>query len=132
MDIEAEIRKLKLRMDALETSGRSGTPATGRFRARRRSMHFPAQNCTPMEDVQTDITSASIDVAETKIRLRDLQANLNQDIAALNDEIGGFRRQTNDRLAKVQSQSRDEHNSIHRRLTDLTLLVERLLKRLDA
>lgn len=132
MDIEAEIRKLKLRIAALEANVRSGDPATGRFRVRRRSMHFPAQNCTPMEDAQTDITAASIDVAETKIRLRDLQADLNQDIAALNDEIGGFRRQTNDHLAKVRSQSRDEHDSIHRRLADLTLLVERLLKRLEA
>ncbi|MEV4167796.1 hypothetical protein [Nonomuraea sp. NPDC049709] len=132
MDIEAEIRKLKLRVDALEATVRSTGATPIRPRARRRRMNFPAQNCTPMEDIHADVTTATIDVAEVKIRIKDLQAELAQDVSALNDEIGGFRRQTNDHFAKFRSQARDQHDSIHHRLTDLGLMIERLLKRLDA
>ncbi|MFB4276017.1 MULTISPECIES: hypothetical protein [unclassified Nonomuraea] len=132
MDIEAEIRKLKLRVDALEATLRPTGATPSRPRARRRRMNFPAQNCTSMEDLHADVTTATIDVAEVKIRIKDLQAELAQDISALNDEIGGFRRQTNDHFAKFRSQTRDQHDSIHHRLADLGLMIERLLKRLDA
>ncbi|MFI7615467.1 hypothetical protein ACIBP6_29990 [Nonomuraea terrae] len=57
---------------------------------------------------------------------------MNDDLSALNVEIGGFRRQANDHFASAHHTARAHHDSLHRALTDLTHLVERLMTRLDA
>nr|SBO91316.1 hypothetical protein BN4615_P830 [Nonomuraea gerenzanensis] len=91
-------------------------------------MTIPAQNCTPLEDTPTSaITLTTPDTA-----IESLQAELSQDLSALNDELGGFRRQSNDHFTKFRSQIQDQHHAVHRRLADLALLIERLAKRLDA
>lgn len=94
-------------------------------------MNIPAQTCTPAEDLQTDITTTSMNVTEMTTRLRTLQAELSQDISAVNDEIAGMRRQANDHFSKLRAQIGDQHTSVYRRLTDLTILLERLLKKTD-
>ncbi|GAA2894906.1 hypothetical protein GCM10020220_101220 [Nonomuraea rubra] len=133
MDIEAEIRKLKLRVDALEASVRSGSRASGRrTRVRRRRMSIPAQNCTPPEDIQPETPPTPTDVTRLNTTIKGLQSELSQDLSALNDEIGGFRRHSDDHFTKFRSQIQDQHHTVYRRLTDLALVVERLAKKLDA
>ncbi|NJP93971.1 hypothetical protein HCN51_31810 [Nonomuraea sp. FMUSA5-5] len=129
MNIEAEIRTLKLRVDALEATARTGRVTSGRRkRARRRRMTIPAQNCTPLEDTQLDTPAPPADLTT----ITELRAELSQDVSALNDEIGGFRRQSNDHFSKLRGQIQDQHHSVHRRLSDLAQVIERLAKKLDA
>ncbi|TYB60710.1 hypothetical protein FXF51_31415 [Nonomuraea sp. PA05] len=95
-------------------------------------MNIPAQNCTPLEDIQPDTPATPRKAIHPNAAIRNLQAELTQDLSALNDEIGGFRRQSNDHFTKFRSQIQDQHHAVHRRLTDLALVIERLAKRLDA
>ncbi|AQZ67573.1 unnamed protein product [[Actinomadura] parvosata subsp. kistnae] len=88
-------------------------------------MTIPAQNCTPLEDTPLVGTPADLTT------ITELRAELSQDVSALNDEIGGFRRQSNDHFSKLRGQIQDQHHSVHRRLTDLAQVIERLAKKLD-
>jgi hypothetical protein len=95
-------------------------------------MNIPAQNCTPSEDIQPDTPPTPTDVTHLNTAIKSLQAELSQDLSALNDEIGGVRRHSNDHFTKFRSQIDDQHHAVHRRLTDLALMIERLAKKLDA
>lgn len=117
MDIETEIRQLKLRADALEATVRTGDPASTRLRARRRRRHPRTQAGDPHLD--------------TKTQVKCLQAELNQDFSALNDEIESFRRHTADELTKIRIQTHDQYACILRRLTDMAILLDVLLKQTD-
>ncbi|MFC7590954.1 hypothetical protein ACFQYP_50180 [Nonomuraea antimicrobica] len=81
-----------------------------------------------MEDIQTAITPTTMAATDITAQIKDLQTELNQDISALSDEIGGSRRHTTDQFINLQSQSQDQHASIHQRLTELTAMIERALK----
>ncbi|SDM08373.1 hypothetical protein SAMN05421874_13812 [Nonomuraea maritima] len=115
MNIEAEIRELKLRMAALEVDVPHGARTTRR-RARSRRRHvIPAHNCTRHENDRDA-----------------LHREVNDGFTALNVEIVGIRRQESDHFACATSAAWAHYESLHRALTDLTHLVERLMKHLDA
>ncbi|WP_220040476.1 hypothetical protein, partial [Nonomuraea aridisoli] len=114
MNIEAEIRALKLRIAALEadTPPGSGNPARRRARTRRRHT-IPAHNCTRQEDPPAGPLRPPTRPDTLQIQIRSLQAEVNDDLSALNVEIGGFRRQANDHFASAHHTARAHHDSLH-------------------
>ncbi|TDD30919.1 hypothetical protein E1286_45650 [Nonomuraea terrae] len=133
MNIEAEIRDLKRRIAALEADVPPGSGTSARRRARTRRRHtIPAHNCTRQEDPPADTLRAPARGDDLRAQIRFLQAEVNDDLSALNVEIGGFRRQANDHFASAHHTARAHHDSLQRALTGLTHLLERLLTRLDA
>jgi hypothetical protein len=118
VDIETEIRQLKLRADALEATVRTGDPTLSPLRPRRRRRRHPrSQPGDPHTDPRTQVKC--------------LQAELNQDFSALNDEIESFRRHTTDQLTKIRVQTHDQYALILRRLTDMAILLDVLLNQAD-
>ncbi|MFG1703754.1 hypothetical protein ACFLIM_11215 [Nonomuraea sp. M3C6] len=127
MDVEAEILDLKLRLEALEATARSGGAASGDVGARRRHPNIPAASCTRMEGIQTDITATSIAVAEVKAEIADLQSEMTQDIDALSVELAGLRRHTNEHFTSARSEMVQKFDSLRCEMIELGLRLDRLL-----
>ncbi|MBB5784917.1 hypothetical protein AB0K16_13545 [Nonomuraea jabiensis] len=122
MDIEAEIRALKLRIDAFEAILRSSYAdsddnshahlRTGRRRTRAKG---------------SKITAAEIAVAEMRAEIADAQMEIAQDFAALGDELTGLRRQTNDQFISARAEILGVFDSLRHDMVDLGRRIDRLL-----
>ncbi|MEO3875307.1 hypothetical protein ABGB18_41535 [Nonomuraea sp. B12E4] len=129
MDVEAEILDLKLRMEALEATARSGEAGSGDVESQRRHSNIPAARNTGPECIQTDITARSIAVTEVKAHIAKFQTEMSQDIAALNVEVTGLRWHAYDLLTATRSDIEQKFDSLRCEMIELGLRLDRLLEK---
>ncbi|SDI88660.1 hypothetical protein [Nonomuraea jiangxiensis] len=129
MDVEAEILELKLRLEALETTARSGGPVSGDVEPQRRHPNTPAVRHTGIEGIQPDITTTSIAVTEVKADIAQLHTEMTQDIAALNVEVTGLRWHLYQLLTVTRSEMEQKFDSLRCEMIELGLRLDRLLEK---
>ncbi|MGN9838095.1 hypothetical protein ACTMTI_08225 [Nonomuraea sp. H19] len=141
MDIEAEIRHLKLRVEALETSVRSAGAGGFRRRCRHKRapartcahicMCAPARTCAHMQTVQADLSAALVAVAEVRADIADIQTAMSHDFTALGIGLAGLHWQTNEQVKSTRSEIITKLDSLQCEMLDLGLRIDRLLEKGD-
>ncbi|MFB9622972.1 hypothetical protein [Nonomuraea helvata] len=90
--------------------------------------HFPAQESTLGEGA----TTLEVAIAEVRADVADLHIGLNQDFAALRDELAGLRRQTDEQFASARSKMLRRCEALRCDMIDLAVRLDRLLERRGA
>lgn len=126
VDIEAEIRALKLRIDAFEAIVRSGDADSDDY------SHAHLRTGRRTRAKGSKITSADIAVAEMRAEIADVQLEISQDFAALGDELTGLRRQTNDQFISARAEILGVFDSLRHDMVDLGRRLDRLLETRNA
>jgi hypothetical protein len=105
VDVEAEIRDLKLRMERLEAHVRSGEPSI-------------------VTSMQADITAG---VMEIRADVVDLRTEMGQEFGALGIEISGIRSQSMDQYATARVEMLQRFDTLRCEMMELGLRLDRLL-----
>ncbi|MET7327847.1 hypothetical protein [Nonomuraea sp. NPDC005650] len=126
MDIEAEIRALKLRIDAFEAIMRTGDADSDDYR------HARVRTGRRTRVKGSKITSAEIAVAEMRAEIAGAQLEISQDFAALGDELTGLRRQTNDQFISARAEILGVFDSLRSDMVDLGRRLDQLLETRNA
>ncbi|WP_431911357.1 hypothetical protein [Nonomuraea jabiensis] len=121
MDIEAEIRALKLRIDRFEAILRSTYADSDD------NSHAHLRTGRRTRAKGSKITAAEIAVAEVRAEIADVQMEIAQDFAALGDELTGLRRQTNDQFISARAEILGVFDSLRHDMVDLGRRIDRLL-----
>ncbi|MEV0229453.1 hypothetical protein [Nonomuraea sp. NPDC050786] len=90
--------------------------------------HFPVEESTVGEGA----TTLEVAIAEVRADVADLHIGLNQDFAALRDELAGLRRQTDEQFASARSKMLKRCEALRGDMIDLAIRLDRLLDRRGA
>lgn len=134
MDVQAEIRDLKLRVDGLEACDRLGdaTPGGGGEQGLLREINDRAKR------LETQLAAIKAETAMARTETIEQFAAVDVEIAAIRREINAhlardgedyIPTQIADEFASVRAEIAQEFNAIRSELLDLSIKLDRLLKK---